>query len=96
MFSVTFTTGQSKFNVSYTICFNVSAEESVRHAVGHFLKRKVLYLVEERLRKMPDDLGHKQTFVARQAFHYGFVKRSAVGLTVRTIIFHKVWSINVS
>jgi len=37
----------------------------VRHAVGHFLKRKVLYLVEERLRKMPDDLGHKQTFVAR-------------------------------
>ena len=75
---------------------HVLSEESVRHAVGHFLKRKVLYLVEERLRKMPDDLGHKQTFVARQAFYYGFVKRSAVGLTVRTIIFHKVWSINVS
>ena len=67
---------------------NVLAKEGIRYAVCNLLKRQVLYLVEERLWKRLDSLGHKQALVGCKSLNDSLFQGCLFSLSVGTVIFH--------
>ena len=73
---------------SKALCIHIFAKEAVRHLIGYLLKRHVLYVVEKRLWKGLDALGHIEPSVLGQTFDDSLFECSKWCLAVCAIVSH--------